>query len=107
MAKPFRPLWDKLASEQRERVEDRVQEALVEMALHELRHRRPLTQEQVAASLQIHQAAISKMEGPSDRHLSTLRRLVGAMGGTLQRVAPFPDQEVVITPGESKERLPR
>jgi transcriptional regulator with XRE-family HTH domain len=107
MATPFRELLDKLAPEQRERVEDRVQEALVEMALHELRHSRQLTQEQVAASLQIHQAAVSKMEGQSDMHLSTLRRLVGAMGGTLKLVAQFPDQEVVITPGEAKERLPR
>ena len=103
MAKPFRGLLDKMTPERRERVEDRVQGMLVEMALHELRQSRQLTQCQLAENLKVNQAAISKMEGQSDMYLSTLRRLVGAMGGKLKLVAQFPDQEVVISQFESEE----
>ena len=92
MAKPFRTLLDKMPPARRERVEDRVQGLLVEMALRELRQSRQLTQCQLADSLEVNQAAISKMEGQSDMYLSTLRRLVAAMGGTLKLVAQFPDQ---------------
>ena len=92
MAKPFRTLLDKMAPARRERVEDRVQGLLVEMALRELRQSRQLTQCQLADSLEVNQAAVSKMEGQSDMYLSTLRRLVAAMGGTLKLVAQFPDQ---------------
>ena len=101
MAKPFRTLLDKMPPARRERVEDRVQGLLVEMALQELRQSRQLTQCQLADSLEVNQAAISKMEGQSDMYLSTLRRLVAAMGGTLKLVAQFPDQEVVINQFES------
>ena len=104
MAKPFRGLLDKMTPERRERVEDRVQGMLVEMALQELRQSRQLTQCQLAESLQVNQAAISKMEGQSDMYLSTLRRLVGAMGGKLKLVAQFPDQEVVINQFDAEER---
>ena len=107
MAKPFRTLLDKMAPARRERVEDRVQGLLVEMALRELRQSRQLTQCQLADSLEVNQAAISKMEGQSDMYLSTLRRLVAAMGGTLKLVAQFPDQEVVINQFDSEERPPR
>ena len=102
MAKPFRGLLDKMSPAQRESVEDRVQGILVEMALQELRQSRKLTQVQMADSLEVNQAAISKMEGQSDMYLSTLRRLVGAMGGKLKLVAEFPDQEVVINQFESE-----
>ena len=102
MAKSFRGLLDKMSPERRERVEDRVHGMLVEMALQELRESRQLTQVQLAASLEVNQAAISKMEGQSDMYLSTLRRLVGAMGGKLKLIAEFPDQEIVINQFEPK-----
>ena len=104
MAKPFRELLDKMPPERRERVEDRVQGILVEMALQELRQSRQLTQCQLADSLKVNQAAISKMEGQSDMCLSTLRRLVGAMGGKLKLVVQFPDQEVVINQFDSEKQ---
>lgn len=107
MAKPFRTLLDKMPPARRERVEDRVQGMLVEMALQELRQSRQLTQCQLADSLEINQAAVSKMEGQSDMYLSTLRRLVAAMGGTLKLVVQFPDQEVVINQFESEEQSRR
>jgi transcriptional regulator with XRE-family HTH domain len=101
MAKPFKNLLADLPFERRERIEDRVQALLVEMALQELRQHRGLTQQQLAERLHLHQAAISKMESQADIHISTLRRIVAAMGGRLKLVAAFPDAEVVINQFDS------
>ena len=66
------------------------------MALRELREALDLTQEQLADSLDMKQAAISKFEHQSDIYLSTLRRILFAMGADLQIVARFPGGEVLI-----------
>jgi len=67
-----------------------------EMALRELRQALDLTQEELARSLNMKQAAISKFEHQSDIYLSTLRRILFAMGADLKLVARFPDGEVLI-----------
>jgi transcriptional regulator with XRE-family HTH domain len=66
------------------------------MALQELRQARRLTQKQLADSLRLNQAALSKIENQADMHVSTLRRILSAMGGRLKIVAQFPDGEFVI-----------
>ena len=96
MAKSFKHLMDKMTLERREKIEDRAQEILIELALQELRHTRHLTQQQLAETLNINQAALSKMEHQMDMRVSTLRRILSAMGGNLKIVAQFPDGEVVI-----------
>lgn len=101
MAKSFRQLLRKLPQERRERIEERAQGLLMEMALQELRQQRGLTQQQLADRLEMQQAAVSKMESQTDIHLSTLRRIVAAMGGRLKLVATFPDAEVVINQFDS------
>jgi transcriptional regulator with XRE-family HTH domain len=103
MAKPFRQILDKLPQDRRERIEDRAQRLLVEMALQELRQQRGLTQQQLAERLELQQAAVSKMENQDDIHISTLRRIVAAMGGRLKLVAAFPDAEVVINQFEASK----
>lgn len=69
---------------------------LKELALNELRAARKLTQEQLADLLEIDQAAVSKLEHRTDMYLSTLRRLIKAMGGDLEIRARFPDGEIRI-----------
>jgi transcriptional regulator with XRE-family HTH domain len=101
MAKPFRALLDPMPPTRRARGADRAEGMRLEMALQELRQRRHLTQCQLADALQLHQAAISRMEGQSDMHLGTLRRLVTALGGRLILVAQFPDEEIVINQFEA------
>jgi DNA-binding Xre family transcriptional regulator len=96
MARSFDELKEKMSPEQRERVEERAQALLLGMALQELRQTRHLTQQELAEILDINQAALSKMENQSDIRVSTLRKLLGAMGGRLKLVAEFPDGEVVI-----------
>ena len=76
----------------RRRVEERAAELIAEeMTLCELRKARRLTQVSVARQLGITQDGVSRLERRSDLLLSTLRRTVEAMGGSLSLVARFPD----------------
>ena len=62
MAKPFKLLQNKLSPESQARVKKRVKDLLKEMPLAELRQARHMTQEQIAHTLKIKQASVSKME---------------------------------------------
>jgi DNA-binding XRE family transcriptional regulator len=97
MARNFKELRSKMSPERRARVEERVRKALQEMALDELRSARRLTQTELAEVLRVDQGSISKLERRTDMYISTLRRYVEAMGGSLQIRAVFPDGEVQIT----------
>ncbi len=66
------------------------------MALAELRKALELTQGQLAESMQMNQAAVSKFEHQSDLYISTLRKILSAMGAELKIVAHFPDTDVLI-----------
>jgi transcriptional regulator with XRE-family HTH domain len=72
-----------------------------EMTLQELRRARKLTQVRMAKALGINQDGISKLERRSDLLLSTLRKTVEAMGGSLSLVAEFPDRDPVLLSGIS------
>ena len=96
MAKPFKNLLRKMSPEQRARIEARVRDELRAINLRELREAFELTQEQLAATLKIKQAAVSKMENQADMYVSTLSRILAAMGARLKIVAEFPDGEVEI-----------
>ncbi len=101
MAKPFKKLKDNMSPERREKIEERAQEILIGMALQELRQTRHLTQQELANMLNINQAALSKMECQADIRVSTLRKILSAMGGTLKIVAEFPEGEVIINQFET------
>ncbi len=70
-----------------------------EMTLRELRRARALTQASVARELGVSQDAVSRLERRSDLLLSTLRRTVEAMGGSLSLTARFPDRPPVELSG--------
>jgi DNA-binding XRE family transcriptional regulator len=86
----------KMSPERRARSEKRAKEMLHELNLQELRKAFAMTQQQLAETLEVNQAAISKMENQSDMYISTLRRILEGMGGTLKIVAEFPGSEIVI-----------
>ena len=96
MSKPFKNLLEKMPDGRRERIKLKTELLKNEMALRELRQALDLTQEELARSLNMKQAAISKFEHQSDIYLSTLRRILFAMGADLKIVASFPDGEVLI-----------
>ena len=72
-----------------------------EMTLQELRRAREMTQVRMAKRLGVAQKQISDIEKRTDMHISTLRRSIEAMGGTLSLVAQFPDREPVVLSGVS------
>jgi len=72
-----------------------------EMTLQELRHVRRLTQVRMAKELGIGQDGVSKLEKRADLMISTLRKAIEAMGGSLSLVAEFPDRDPVVLSGIS------
>lgn len=96
MSKPFKNLLDDMTPERRERIRIKTSVLKNEMALGELRQALDLTQEELARTLHVKQAAVSKFENQSDIYLSTLRKILTAMGGELRIIAHFEDGDVLI-----------
>ncbi len=67
-----------------------------EMDLAGMRRALKLSQEELAETLGVGQAAVAKLEKRADMYVSTLRRFIEAMGGDLEIVARFPDHDVTI-----------
>src|SRR5271157_962864 len=90
----------KLSSSRRKKVEARAAQLIAEeMTLQELRRARKLTQVRMAKELGIGQDGVSKLEKRADLMISTLRKTVEAMGGSLSLVAQFLDREPVVLSG--------
>jgi transcriptional regulator with XRE-family HTH domain len=96
MTKSFRTLEQKMSPAARARSEHKARKLIAEMALHELRAARQLTQEHLAKVLGVKQASVSKLERRADMYVSTLRDFIVAMGGELEITARFPEGEVRI-----------
>ncbi|MDE0131839.1 MAG: XRE family transcriptional regulator [bacterium] len=93
-----------LDPERRRRIEERAAELIPEeMTLRELRRARRLTQASIGRELGTSQDAISRLEKRSDLLLSTLRRTIEAMGGSLSLVARFPDRPPVELAGIAEQ----
>jgi len=94
-----------LPAQQRKKIRARAVELMAEeMTLRELRKARKLTQVRIAKTLKIKQDSVSRLEKRSDLLLSTLRRTVEAMGGTLSIVAEFPDRKPVVLSALGEDR---
>jgi len=97
----------KLSVAQRRKVESRAAELIAEeMSLRELRRARKLTQVRMAKTLGITQDSVSRLEKGSDLLISTLRKTVRAMGGSLSLVAKFPDRPPVVLSGLAEDTPP-
>ena len=64
--------------------------------LKDLRQAAAQTQQDLAVALGVGQDTVSRIEKRSDMLLSTMRRYVEAMGGTLELVAQFPNRPPVV-----------
>ncbi len=96
MARNFKELQAKMPRAAQARSEEAAQKMISEMGLAELREAMELTQEALADALNVKQASISKMERRSDMYISTLSKIIEAMGGELQIVASMPNGKVKI-----------
>lgn len=97
MAKSFDELVRRTTTARtRQRAAARTQQLLGELFVGELRQLTGKSQTEVAKQLGIKQPSLSKLEKQSDMQLSTLRRIVEALGGELDVVARFPKGSVKI-----------
>jgi transcriptional regulator with XRE-family HTH domain len=97
MAKSFDDLVKRTTSKKiRARAARRTKELLGELLLSELRQLAGKSQRQLAETLGIRQPSLSKLENQDDMQISTLRRIVQALGGTLEVIAKFPKGKVKI-----------
>lgn len=97
MSKPFKNLIEKMPVKRQLRIKYKVQTLKDQMALAELRKALELTQGQIADTMMINQAAVSKFEHQSDLYISTLRKILLSMGAELKIIAQFPHANVEIT----------
>jgi transcriptional regulator with XRE-family HTH domain len=104
MAQKFEKLFRKMRPEVQKRVEERANTEYKALALSELREAQDLTQVQLAKKLGIDQGAVSKIERRTDMYLSTLRNVIGAMGGKLEVTARFPSGEARLVAFCTTER---
>ena len=96
MAKKFGDLVRAMSPERQERIRRKTEKLLAELPLQELRRARELSQEELAATLGVNQASVSKLERRTDMYISTLRKFVEALGGELEITARFPEGAVRI-----------
>ena len=96
MAKKFNELRRQMGPERRQRNAEETTALLAAMDLAELRGRLDVTQEELAARLNISQSNVSRLERRPDMLISTLRQVVEALGGQLHLEAVFPDGGVTL-----------
>ncbi len=97
MAKKFDQLRKQMTPERQARAATRTRALLDGMALADLRRARQLSQEALATAMQISQPEVSKLEKRADTYVSTLRKYIEALGGSLEIIAHFREGDVRIT----------
>ena len=93
---PFQKLRDKMTPEQMAQADVENKEMMAEMLLAEIRKFMGLTQEELASALGVTQPSLSKLENQDDMQVSTLRRLIEALGGKLEIIAHLPRGDIRI-----------
>jgi transcriptional regulator with XRE-family HTH domain len=97
VAKSFDELVQRTTTRQtRAKAARRTQELLGDLVLSELRQLAGKSQRQLADDLGIKQPSLSKLEKQSDIQVSTLRKVIQALGGELEVLAKFPTGTVRI-----------
>jgi transcriptional regulator with XRE-family HTH domain len=96
MARNFKTLEEEMDPERVSRARARARETMAEMLLAEIRKEVKLTQEDLAKAMGIKQSSLSKLESQDDMRISTLRRLVRALGGELELIAHMPGGDIRI-----------
>jgi transcriptional regulator with XRE-family HTH domain len=108
MARSFDDLVKRTTTKKtREKAARRAQELLGELLLSEVRQLTGKSQRQVASTLGIKQPSLSKLEKQKDMQISTLQKIVKALGGELQVLAKFPKGTVKIDQFEARRGTSR
>jgi transcriptional regulator with XRE-family HTH domain len=85
----------------------RAEQLLGELILREVRELTGKSQQQVAQTLGMKQPSLSKLEKQTDMQISTLGKIVAALGGELQVLAKFPQGVFEISQFDKASRRPK
>ncbi|HET7042913.1 MAG TPA: XRE family transcriptional regulator [Gemmatimonadales bacterium] len=96
MARKWNDLKGKMGPAARGRAERKTASLLAALTLADLLRDRGVTQTTIARKLGTAQGNVSRLLRRPDMHLSTLRQLVHALGGSLELSAKFADREYRI-----------
>ena len=97
MAKTYDELANRLMTHrQRAKASVRTRQMLAEMMVSEIRTLAGKSQRELAEILGIKQPSVAKMESAGDMQISTLRRIVAALGGELEIHAKLPSGIVCV-----------
>ena len=113
MAKSFDELVKRTTTKKTQvKAARRTQELLGELLLGEVRQLAGKSQQEVAQTLGMKQPSLSKLEKQTDMQISTLRKIVQALGGKLEVLARFPKGTIKIDQfdrpqGRSRRARPR
>jgi DNA-binding XRE family transcriptional regulator len=95
MARKYSELSKAMPDERKQKIARRTQEIGRQdtgiRRLQEIRLALEMTQVELAERLLVNQSAVSKLESQHDMYISTLRRIINALGGELHIHACFPD----------------
>ena len=94
---PWSKLVQRMSPERRARIDKLVRQDLERMLLVELRKLSGMTQVQLAKALGIKQPTLSQLESQDDMQISTLRRIVEALGGELEIIATLPTGRIALS----------
>jgi DNA-binding transcriptional regulator YiaG len=89
----------RFTAEELRKIDQEVEGELLEMDLRALREAMGLTQGELAQRIEITQSQLSKMERRDDHRISTLRRYVQALGGSLEICAVVNGKRVKLAEG--------
>ena len=95
--KNFEELKKQMNPESLQKAEAKTKELMAEMLLAEIRKEAGFTQEDIALKIGIKQPTLSKLESQDDIQISTLQRLIQALGGQLELIAHMPGGDIRIS----------
>jgi len=108
MAKSFDELVKRTTTKKtRAKAARRTKELLGELLLSEVRQLAGKSQQEVAETLGMKQPSLSKLEKQADMQISTLQKIVRALGGELEVLARFPKGTVRIDQFDVSHRRSR
>ena len=106
MGRTLKDVMDRLEPDRRARIGAHAEEFHQEyLTLKKLRSHIELTQTALARNMGVAQATIAQLEQRNDIHVSTLRKYVEALGGTLSIIADMPGRGTVPLTGLGDRQL--
>lgn len=97
MAHKFEKLEKKMNAKRIKAAKVQAKEIMAEMLLAEIRKEAGFTQKEIAQTIGIKQPSLSKLESQDDIQISTLQRLIQALGGELEMIVHMPGGDIRIS----------